>query len=197
MGEAAKKLEQKEFVSRAEFMELVSRVESLQGEISLSKGQEDAVSIVAFSGALDKMIATFVIATGAAASGMKVNLFFTFWGTAGFKKTKSPAVQKPLMGRLFGWMLPRGSEKLPLSQMNMGGMGAKMIRGIMKEKNVSSLEELIDLAAELGVEVNICEMSMDLMGIVPEEIRDYPGLGYCGVAKFLEQASRGKMTLFI
>lgn len=196
MSNTAKKIDQ-DFVSRQEFESLLESVRELSHKIEVGKAQKDRVSIVVFSGSLDKLIASFVIATGAAASGMEASLFFTFWGTSAFKKDYSVPTKKGLLEKMFGWMLPRGSKELPLSQMNMGGMGAKMIRYMMEKKDVASLEELIDLAGELGVRANICDMSMDLMGIKKEELRDYPDLGYCGVAKFLETSSEGKITLFI
>jgi peroxiredoxin family protein len=98
---------------------------------------------------------------------------------------------------MFGWMLPSGSKKLPLSQMNMAGMGPVMIRQIMKSKGVASLEEMMDLAGELGVRIAVCTMSMDLLGMQPDEMIDYPELTYCGVAKFLETSTSGKVTLFL
>jgi len=161
-----------------------------------STAREDRLSMVVFSGSLDRLIAAFVIATGAAAMGMQVNLFFTFWGTAALRRD-AVRVKKSLLGRMFGWMLPSGSRKLPLSQMNMAGMGPVMIRQIMKSKGVASLEEMIDLAGELGVRIGVCTMSMDLLGMQPEEMIDYPELTYCGVAKFLETATSGKVTLFL
>jgi peroxiredoxin family protein len=98
---------------------------------------------------------------------------------------------------MFGWMLPKGSSELPLSQMNMGGAGPLMIRHVMKKKGVASLEEMIELASELGVKINVCTMSMDLLGMKPEELIDYEGLSYAGVAKFLGTAAPGKITLFL
>ena len=98
---------------------------------------------------------------------------------------------------MFGWMLPKGVRKLPLSQMNMAGGGPLMIRHIMKKKGVASVEEMMALAAELGVELNICTMSMDLLGMKEAEMLEYPGLAYCGVAKFLETAAPGKITMFV
>ncbi len=152
--------------------------------------------MIVFSGSLDRLIAAFVLATGAASMGMQVDMFFTFWGTAALRK-ESVSVPKGFIERMFGWMLPKGSRKLPLSQMNMGGAGPLMIRGIMKKKGVPSLEEMIDLASELGVKINVCTMSMDLLGIREGEIIDYPELSYCGVAKFLGTAAPGKLTLFL
>jgi len=158
-------------------------------------GQEDRLSLIVFSGSLDRLIAAFVLATGAAAMGMKVSMFFTFWGTSALRRDAQ--VKKSLLERMFGWMLPKGVAKLPLSQMNMGGGGPMMIRYIMKKKGVASVEEMMGIAAELGVEVNICTMSMDLLGMKEPEMVEYPGLAYCGVAKFLETAAPGKITMFV
>jgi peroxiredoxin family protein len=167
-----------------------------QALVEASGGQEDKLSLIVFSGSLDRLIAAFVLATGAAAMGMKVSMFFTFWGTAALRQD-APHLEKSLLDRMFGWMLPKGSKKLPLSQMNMGGGGPVMIRYIMKKKGVASVEEMMDLAAELGVSINVCTMSMDLLGMKEKEMRDFPGLSYCGVAKFLETAAPGKITLFV
>jgi peroxiredoxin family protein len=158
-------------------------------------GQEDRLSLIVFSGSLDRLIAAFVLATGAAAMGMKVSMFFTFWGTSALRR--DARVKKSLLERMFGWMLPKGVAKLPLSQMNMGGGGPMMIRYIMKKKGVASVEEMMGICAELGVEVNICTMSMDLLGMKEPEMLEYPGLAYCGVAKFLETAAPGKITMFV
>ncbi len=160
------------------------------------RGQEDKLSLIVFSGSLDRLIAAFVLATGAAAMGMQVSMFFTFWGTAALRRDAG-AVSKSWLERMFGWMLPKGSRRLPLSQMNMAGGGPLMIRYIMKKKGVASVEEMIELASELGVAVHICSMSMELLGMKPAEMLDYPGLSYCGVAKFLETAAPGKITLFV
>lgn len=172
-----------------------NRLESELG-LTQNKGQEDKLSLIVFSGSLDRLIAAFVLATGAAAMGMQVSMFFTFWATAALRK-EAAKVDKPLIARLFGWMLPKGSKKLPLSQMNLGGGGPLMIRRLMRQKGVASVEEMIGLSAELGVELNVCTMSMDLLGMKPEELLDYPGRSFCGVAKFLESAAPGKLTLFV
>lgn len=163
---------------------------------ALAERQSDQLSLCVFSGSLDRLIAAFVMATGAAAMDMKVSMFFTFWATAALRKNAA-SVEKTLLERMFGWMLPRGANKLPLSQMNMAGGGPAMIRHIMKKKGVASVEEMISVSAELGVHINVCTMSMDLLGMKPEELIDYPGLGFCGVAKFLETAAPGKLTLFL
>ena len=124
--------------------------------------------------------------------GMQVNLFFTFWGTAALRRVRA----KTFLEKMFGWMLPSGS-KSTFSQMNMAGMGPVMIRQIMKSKGVASLEEMMALSGELGVQIAVCTMSMDLLGMREEEMVEYPNLSYCGVAKFLETSSSGKVTLFL
>jgi peroxiredoxin family protein len=159
-------------------------------------GQQEKLSLIVFSGSLDRLIAAFVLATGAAAMGMQVSMFFTFWGTAALRR-ESVYVKKTLLERMFGWILPKGSKRLPLSQMNMAGGGPAMIRYIMKKNGVASVEEMIELSKELGVELNVCSMSMDLLGMKPDELIDYPGRSFCGVAKFIETAAPGKITMFL
>jgi peroxiredoxin family protein len=165
-------------------------------EIVKTSGQEEKLSLIVFSGSLDRLIAAFVLATGAAAMGMKVSMFFTFWGTSALRRDRV-RVKKNLLGRMFGWMLPKGVKKLPLSQMNMAGGGPAMIRYVMKKNGVASVEEMIEIGKQLGVELNVCTMSMDLLGIDPDELIDYPNKSFCGVAKFLETAAPGKITMFI
>jgi peroxiredoxin family protein len=165
-------------------------------EIVKTSGQEEKLSLIVFSGSLDRLIAAFVLATGAAAMGMKVSMFFTFWGTSALRRDRV-RVKKNLLGRMFGWMLPKGVKKLPLSQMNMAGGGPAMIRYVMKKNGVASVEEMIEIGKELGVELNVCTMSMDLLGINPDELIDYPNKSFCGVAKFLETAAPGKITMFL
>lgn len=152
-------------------------------------------TMIVFSGDLDKAIASFIIANGAAASGKKVTLFFTFWGLNILRKSEKVPVAKTFIGRMFGAMMPRGSHKLSLSRMNMLGMGAKMIRGVMKNNNVSSLEELMASAINQGVEIVACQMSMDLMGIRQEELIDGVKIG--GVGYYLGKADQSGINLFI
>lgn len=184
----------------AEFAALRARVAELSAPNALgadrARGQEDKLSLIVFSGTLDRLLAAFVLATGAAAMGMQVSMFFTFWATAGLRR-EAGALKKSLLERLFGWMLPKGAGKLPLSHMNMAGAGPLMIRHVMKKKGVASVEEMMTLAAELGVSIHVCTMSMDLLGMKEAEMVAYPGLSYCGVAKFLETAAPGKITLFV
>ena len=152
-------------------------------------------TMVIFSGDLDKAIAAFIIANGALAMNRRVTLFFTFWGLNILRKDEAVRVKKDFFSTMFGKMMPRGSKKLSLSHMNMGGAGAKMIRQLMKKKNVSSLEELIASAIEGGVRVVACQMSMDLMGITKEELIDGVEIG--GVATFLGSAETSDTNLFI
>lgn len=175
--------------------EVLKRLESLEGKVAKAGG-DDRLAMVVFSGSLDRILAAFVLASAAAASGMQVEMFFTFWGLASLRDhQKSP--KKDFLGRMFGWMLPRGVRKLPLSQMNMGGAGPVMIRHIMKKKGFASIEEMLAVCAEFGVRIYACDMSREVMGIRPEELIDYPHLDYCGAATFLEKASGGRISLFI
>lgn len=159
------------------------------------KKEQNDKTFVVFSGDLDKTIAAFIIANGAAAMGRKVTMFFTFWGLNILRKPKKVKVVKTFIEKMFGMMMPRGTTKLGLSRMNMGGAGAKMIRGIMKQKGISSLEELIESAKNHGVRIVACQMSMDIMGIHQEELIDGVELG--GVATFIGSGEESDMSLFI
>jgi peroxiredoxin family protein len=155
------------------------------------------VTMVIFSGELDKMLAAFIIATGAASMDMEVNMFFTFWGVNALRKDAPETLvkKKTLIEAMFGWMMPKGPGKLKLSKMEMGGLGRMLLKKEMKKKSVTSLEELIEAAKELNVNITVCTMSMDIMGIREEELID--GIEYGGVASFLDSADRCKTTLFI
>jgi CoA-disulfide reductase len=152
-------------------------------------------NIIVFSGDLDKAIASFIIANASAAMGRKVSMFFTFWGLNILRKPEKVVVKKDLISKMFGMMMPRGSKKLSLSKMNMGGMGAKMIRSVMKNKNIDSLEKLIKASLDNGVELIACTMSMDVMGIKMEELID--GVKPGGAAAMLANAEESDMSLFI
>ncbi len=155
----------------------------------------DGSTQVLFSGDLDKAIASMIIANGAAAMGKKVSIFFTFWGLNVLRKREKVAVNKTFKEKMFGFMMPRGTSKLGLSQMNMGGMGAKMIKDTMTEKNVLTLDELMKTALDNGVKFIACTMSMDLMGIKEEELID--GVEYGGVATYLSDANESNHNIFI
>lgn len=172
--------------------ELETKVKQLQ-----NRQAKDQISIIAFSGDLDKMLAAMILATGARAMDTEVKMFFTFWATAMLRDPKKTIKGKDFISRMFGFMLPKGSSKLKLSKMNMGGMGTGMLKSLMKKKNVACLETLLKTAAESGVEINICEMSMNLMGFKKEEMIDYPHLRYCGVGTYLADADESRVQLFI
>lgn len=152
-------------------------------------------TFIVFSDDLDKVLATFVLANGAAATGKKVTLFFTFWGLNAIKKEQKPQVQKDIFGRMFSRMLPSSSKKLKLSKMNMAGMGSRMMRHIMTKKGIDSLERLRQQAIDNGVEFIACQMSMDVMGVKREELLDNVTIG--GVATYMERAEQANVNLFI
>ena len=179
-------------------MDTKETLQKLAGEIELLKtASKNKLSMIVFSGDMDKLLASFIIATGAVAMGYEVVMFFTFWATPALRDRRKKSKEKDFFGKLFGFMLPRGTSRVKLSKMNMGGMGTAMMKSLMKKKNVASLEDMVSLAAELGVRIYVCDMSMDLMGFKQEEMIDYPDLQFVGVAKFLEEAGDSKIQLFI
>jgi NADPH-dependent 2,4-dienoyl-CoA reductase/sulfur reductase-like enzyme/peroxiredoxin family protein/TusA-related sulfurtransferase/rhodanese-related sulfurtransferase len=157
--------------------------------------QKDNKTLVVFSGDLDKALASFIIANGAAAMGKKVTMFFTFWGLNILRKHEKVSVSKGFMDTMFGFMMPRGAKRLKLSKMNMLGMGTKMMQMVMKNKNVSSLDELIKAAIDSGIEIVACQMSLDVMGLKPEELID--GVKVGGVGYYLGEAEDSNVNLFI
>ena len=175
---------------------LLERIAALERRIDeLERTQpEDRVSMVVFSGDLDRVLAAFVIATGAAAMGQQVDMFFTFWGLTAIKK-RTDLAGKTFLQRMMAVMTPGSSTALPASRMNYFGAGAKMLRRMMKERNVESLEQLMELARELGVKFVACDMSQGVMGIKDEELLDE--LEHGGVGTFLGHALRARVTLFI
>ena len=175
---------------------LQQRLSELEGRLAELEDRqpEDKVSMVVFSGDLDKVLAAFVVATGAAALGQEVSMFFTFWGLNALKR-ESQLAGKSLFERMMGLMSPAGSLELPVSKMNYFGIGAKMLRKMMRDKNVSSLEEMMEMSREMGVKMVVCEMSRDVMGIHDEELVD--GLESGGVGSFLGDALNSRATLFI
>ncbi len=152
-------------------------------------------TLIVFSDDLDKALASFVLANGAAATGKKVTMFFTFWGLNVIKKNNKPYVKKDIFGKMFDFMLPSCSKQLGLSKMNMFGIGSIMMRHIMKLRRIDSLESLRKQAIDNGVEMIACTMSMDVMGVAKEELLDNVVLG--GVASYMERAEQASMNLFI
>nr|WP_068501658.1 DsrE/DsrF/DrsH-like family protein [Paenibacillus kribbensis] len=152
-------------------------------------------TIVLFSGELDKAIAAFIIANGAAAYDHEVTIFFTFWGLNMLRKDELVRTKKGFLEKAFGWMMPRGPQKLALSKMNFAGLGPQMIKHVMKKHNALSLPQLIELAREQGIKLIACTMTMDLLGLQQAELID--GLEYAGVGAYLGEASQGKVNLFI
>ena len=160
----------------------------------IEKSSGNGQTIVVFSNDLDKALAALIIANGAKAAGKDVTLFFTFWGLNILRKPQS-RVKKGIIDKMFGLMMPKGTEKLTLSKMNMLGAGSLMMKWVMKQKNVSTLNELLTQAREAGIKFIACNMSMDVMGIKPEELIDGVEIG--GVAKYIEESSYSNSNLFI
>jgi peroxiredoxin family protein len=152
-------------------------------------------TLIMFSDDLDKALATFVLANGAAATGQKTTIFFTFWGLNVIKKSVKPKVKKDIFGRMFGMMMPSNSLGLHLSKMSMLGIGDKMMRHVMKIRGIESLESLRQQALDNGVEFIACQMSMDVMGVKREELMDEVTVG--GVATYMERADQANMNLFV
>jgi peroxiredoxin family protein len=152
------------------------------------------VTIVAFSGDMDKLMAALIIATGAVAMDMNVSIYFTFWSLAALKK-KTNFKGKSFSDKLTTLMLPSGPKHLGTSRMNMLGVGPAFFNKVMKRKNLLSLPEMINLAHETGVRIIACQTAMEVMGITKEELID--GLDYGGVTTYLADARDSKVTLFI
>jgi len=165
-------------------------------EALAQRAPQDKASLVVFSGDLDRFLAALSIATGAAASGLETTLFFTFWGLSALKRKGAGARGKrSIKQRMFALMTPSSTEGMGVSRMNYLGVGAQMLRSMMKDANVDSVEQLLALARELGVKLVACTMSMDVMGVAKEELIDGVELG--GAATFLGEASRSRVSLFI
>lgn len=155
----------------------------------------DKTAIILFSNDLDKALAALIIACGMAAAGQKVSIFFTFWGLSVLRKNPAPSVKKSMLSAMFGWMLPKGARKLALSKMHMAGMGTKMMKYMMQQQNVPSLEKLMLQAKELGVTFIACEMAMNVMGFQREELVEVDDVA--GIASFAELPKQNGSTLFI
>lgn len=178
-----------------ELYEMIQQLTERVDALEISAGN-NKLSIGVMSGNLDTTMAAFIIAMGAVAYDIEVDMFFTFWATAALRDAQKTA-RKGFLDKMFGWMLPRSSQALPLSKMQMAGMGPKMIRSVMKTRGVKSLEELMREAGELGVRIHVCEMSMGVMGLKEEEMIDYPSLDYVGVGSFIQMISESKQAIFL
>jgi peroxiredoxin family protein len=157
--------------------------------------KNNRLSLIMFSDDMDKALVGFMLAVGAASCGMEASIYFAFWGLNILKKERTKKIAKPLLGKMFGRIMPRGINKLSLSKMDMGGIGRAMMKYVMKKNNISSLSELLATAKELGVRLVACQLSMEVMGITTEELID--GLDYGNVAVYLEDASKSTINLFI
>ncbi|RBW68644.1 DsrE/DsrF/DrsH-like family protein [Bacillus taeanensis] len=157
--------------------------------------QKKKTTIVLFSGDYDKAMAAYIIANGAAAYDHEVTIFHTFWGLNALRKDAQVPVKKGFLEKMFGKMMPRGADKMGLSNMNFAGIGPKMIKHVMKKHNAMPLPELIEMAQEQDVKLIACTMTMDLLGLQKEELID--GLDYAGVAAYIGDAEEGNINLFI
>ena len=156
---------------------------------------DNRLTMVVFSGDLDKVMASLIIGTGAVGMGLDVSMFFTFWGLSALKKQSAKRHHRDLYERMFAAMTPTGTQAMGVSKLNFGGMGAVMLRRMMKNKEITSVEELMDLARESGVRMIACTLSMDVLGITSEDLVD--GLELGGVGAYLGDAARSRVTLFI
>ena len=178
--------------------DLQTQIEALRTKIERLEGaRKDQLSIAIVSGDMDKILAAMIISLAAASMDTEVKLFFSFWALSALRDPKKSVKGKKLIPKMFGMMLPKGKNKLSLSNMNMMGVGPMMIKGLMKKQNVLSLDEMFKQAGELGIEITICEMSMNLMGFKREEMIDYPNLRYAGAGTFVADAGESAMQWFI
>lgn len=157
--------------------------------------EKKRTTIVLFSGDYDKAMAAYIIANGAAAYDHEVTIFHTFWGINALRKQEPVAVKKGFLEKMFAKMMPRGAEKLGLSNMNMAGIGPKMIKHVMNKHNALTLTQLVEMAQEQDIKLVTCTMTMDLLGLQKEELLD--GIEYAGVAAYLADAEEGTVNLFI
>ena len=178
--------------------DLATRVAALEARLTALEADAQArdrrLCLLVFSGELDTLVAAFNVATGAAASGREVTMFFTFWATAALRRRRAPA-SRPLLQYAFGRLLPLGERQLRLSRLNFGGVGSALMRRAMRQKNVPAFDEQLAAARELGVRILVCSATLDLLGIAPQDLIDYPGLAPAGVAGFLNEALRSAQTL--
>jgi peroxiredoxin family protein len=180
----------------ARLTDVDASLKTLRGTVATLSANcpEDRTSIVVFSGEFDTLFAAFTIAVGSASMGMEVSMYFTFWGLTALRKEKAFA-GKTVPEKMVAMMLPDGPQAVPTSRMNMAGMGPQFFKYLMQQRNIQSLPNMIALAQELGVKMVACEMSMGVMGVTRAELLD--NIEYGGVAAYLGDASKSKVTLFI
>ncbi|MCS6915892.1 MAG: DsrE/DsrF/DrsH-like family protein [Myxococcales bacterium] len=180
----------------AQLAELSQRIDSLQNQLDRLQ-VEDRLAMVVFSGEFDRMMAALILASTAAASGLQVELFFTFWALAALRDPSKKVRKRHVLEALMGLWLPKGLGQLKLSRMNLGGAGPALFRKIMRQKGLASPEEMLKLCEEGGVKIYICETSRQVLGFQPEECIQYAHLDCCGAATFIERATRSRLSLFI
>lgn len=179
---------------------LEARIDSLERALdshAATTPDTNKLNLLVFENYRDRLLASLVVANGAAACGMDVSMFFTFWSTAALRKGSWHLGKKSWVERAFAMMLPHSAQRTKLSQMDMCGLGRKLMAQEMKKKRIANVDELLQTAADLGVRIRVCETSMNLMGVSREELIDYPHMEFCGVAQFVEDAASANTTLFI
>jgi len=187
-----------EDIQKADLLQMQMQIDALKEKVTqLESSRKDQLSMAVVSGDMDKILAAMVISIAAAAMDTQVKLFFSFWSLSALRDPKKSPKGKDIISKMFGMMLPKGKDKLSLSNMNMAGMGPMMIKYLMKKQNVMSLEQMFKEAGELGIEITVCEMSMGLMGFKKEELIDYPNMRFAGAATFVADAGESSIQLFI
>jgi len=157
---------------------------------------EGRLTIVLHSGDLDRLLAAMTMATGAASTGIDVSLFFAFWATAALRGEPTRR-RRDFLERALGWMLPRGHGQTKLSRFHMGGLGTALVKHRLRAKRFADLDQLFEMAAELGVRIYVCDMSMDLLGMQMDDLIHYPNIQQCGVPTFMSRAMESNVTLFV
>lgn len=179
-------------------VQLQKQIDELQKRLQqFENNRKDQLSIAVISGDMDKIMATMIVSLAAASMDTQVRLFFSFWALGALRDPKKYTKGKNFISKMFGVMLPKGRNKLKLSKFNMAGMGPAMMKGLMKKQHVLSLDEMFKQAGELGIEITVCEMTMNLMGFKKEEIIDYPHLRYAGAGTFIADSGESAMQWMI
>jgi peroxiredoxin family protein len=175
---------------------LTDRVAELEQRIR-ARGPGAPLTLIVFSGSLDRQLAAFQLATAAAASGSEVDMFFTFWGLSALRNPRKRGKKRDLLARALGWLLPRAPARLRLSARNFGGIGKTLLQRAMREKRIPTIEQMTAMSAELGVRMWACELTSELFDIGAAELIEYPHLGCCGLTQLLARRPAGATTLFL